>query len=74
MTDTVLLGCITAISGLAGSGLGVLASSRLTNYRLELLEQEVKDLANKSDDIAILKEQMRGVIDDVKELKKHGIQ
>ena len=74
MTDTVLLGCITAISGLAGSGLGVLASSRLTNYRLELLEQEVKDLANKSDDITILKEQMRGVIDDVKELKKYGIQ
>ena len=51
----------------------MLASSRLTNYRLELLEQEVKDLANKSDDIAILKEQMRGVIDDVKELKKHGV-
>ena len=74
MTDTVLLGCITAISGLAGSGLGVMASSRLTNYRLELLEQEVKDLANKSDDIAILKEQMRGVIDDVKEHKKHGLQ
>ena len=59
MTDTVLLGCITAISGLAGSGLGVLASSRLTNYRLELLEQEVKDLANKSDDI-IKKKHLNG--------------
>ena len=74
MSDAVILGCITAISGLAGSGLGVLASSKLTNYRLELLEKEVKELANRSDDVMILKEQMRGVIEDVKELKKHGIQ
>ena len=74
MSDAVILGCITAISGLAGSGLGVLASSKLTNYRLELLEKEVKELANRSDDVTILKEQRRGVIEDVKELKKHGIQ
>ena len=74
MSDAVILGCITAISGLAGSGLGVLASSKLTNYRLELLEKEVKDLANRSDGVTILKEQMRGVMEDVKELKKHGIQ
>lgn len=73
MTDNVVLGLITATSGLAGSGLGVMASSRLINYRLELLEKGFKELANKSDDITILKEQMRGVIDDVKELKKHGV-
>ena len=70
MTDVVITGAITALSGLAGSGLGVIASSRLTNYRLEQLEKEVKELADKSDDVTILKEQMKGVIEDVKELKK----
>lgn len=70
MDNTVILGIITAASGLAGSGLGVVASSRLTNYRLEMLEKEVKEISKKSDDVTILKEQMKGVIEDVKELKK----
>ncbi len=70
MTDVVLTAMVTAISGLAGSGLGVVASSRLTNYRLEQLEGKVEDLLKRDDDITILKEQMKGVIEDVKELKK----
>lgn len=61
---------ITALAGLLGSGLGVIASSRLTNYRLEQLEKEVKELTSRVDDVTILKEQMKGVIEDVKELKK----
>lgn len=70
MTDVVLTAMVTAISGLAGSGLGVVASSRLTNYRLEQLEGKVESLLKRDDDITILKEQMKGVIEDVKELKK----
>lgn len=70
MDSTVVMGFITAVSGLCGSGLGVIASSRLTNYRLEMLEKEVKELSTKTDDVTILKEQMKGVIEDVKELKK----
>lgn len=61
---------VTALAGLFGSGLGVLASSRLTNYRLEQLENEVKELSKRSDDLAVLKEQLKGVMEDVKELKK----
>ena len=71
MDNTIVLGIITAFSGLAGSGLGVIASSRLTNYRLEQVEKKVNDLLKREDDITILKEQMKGVIEDVKELKKH---
>ena len=70
MDNTIVLGIITAVSGLAGSGLGVIASSRLTNYRLEQVEKKVSDLLKREDDITILKEQMKGVIEDVKELKK----
>ena len=61
---------VTALAGLIGSGLGVIASSRLTNYRLEMLEKEVKELTSRVDDVTILKEQMKGVLEDVKELKK----
>lgn len=70
MDNTIVLGVITAASGLMGSGLGVVASSRLTNYRLEMLEEEVKNLSKRTDDVTILKEQMKGVLEDVKELKK----
>lgn len=69
MTELVIA-TVTAISSLGGSALGVLASSKLTNYRLSRLEAEVKELSVKNDDITILKEQMKGVIEDVKELQK----
>ena len=49
MYSTVVMGLITAASGLCGSGLGVIASSRLTNYRLEMLEKEVKELSTKTE-------------------------
>ena len=70
MDNAILQAIIPAFSSLAGAGLGVVASSRLTNYRLEMLEKEVKELSEKTDDVTILKEQMKGVIEDVKELKK----
>lgn len=70
MDIAVLNGIITAICGLMGSGLGVVASSRLTNYRLQQLEEKVDELAKRNDDITVLKEQMKGVLEDVKTLKK----
>ncbi len=46
MSDAILV----ALIGLAGSGggsvLGILVSSKLTQYRLERLEKEVQDLNN----------------------------
>jgi len=70
MSNEVVIAVIAAVSSLTGSGIGALASSRLTNYRLEQLEGKVTDLIKRDDDITILKEQMKGVIEDVKELKK----
>lgn len=70
MDIAVLNGIITAVCGLMGSGLGVVASSRLTNYRLQQLEEKVDELAKRNDDITVLKEQMKGVLEDVKTLKK----
>lgn len=70
MTDVVLTGIITAVSGCFGSVAGVIASSRLTNYRLQQLESKVSDLIKRDDDVTILKEQMKGVMEDVKEIKR----
>ena len=70
MSDALIIGVVTALSSLGGSGLGVLTTSKLTNYRLSQLEMKVDELGKRNDDITILKEQMKGVIDDVKELKK----
>ncbi len=73
MDNTIIVACVTAVSGLCGSGIGAVASSRPTNYRLEQLESKVNALIKRDDDITILKEQMKGVMEDVKELKKHGV-
>lgn len=70
MSDALIIGVVTAISSLGGSGLGALATSKLTNYRLSQLEIKVDELAKRNDDITVLKEQMKGVLEDVKELKK----
>lgn len=71
MATDVLIALIAGASSVVGSSAGVMATSRLTNYRLEQLEKKVDDLAKRDDEITILKEQMKGVLEDVKEIKKH---
>ena len=70
MAADVLIALIAGASSIVGSSAGVMATSRLTNYRLEQLEKKVDELAKRDDEITILKEQMKGVIEDVKEIKK----
>lgn len=41
MTEAILVAVISGLCTLAGSGLGVIASSRLTQYRLRALESKV---------------------------------
>ena len=42
MSDTVIVALLSLAGTLIGSGLGVVASSRLTSYRLEQLEKRVQ--------------------------------
>lgn len=42
MSDTVIVALLSLAGTLFGSGLGVIASSRLTVYRLEQLEKKVQ--------------------------------
>lgn len=41
MTPSVLVGCLSLIGSLAGTFGGILASNRLTVYRIEQLEKKV---------------------------------
>lgn len=41
MTEAVIIAIIGFLGTVVGSGLGILASAKLTNYRLEQLEKKV---------------------------------
>ena len=71
MTSDVVIALVAGASSIIGSSVGAFATSKLTNYRLEELEKTVHEIVKKNDDVIILKEQMKGVIEDVQELKKH---
>lgn len=70
MTSDVVIALVAGASSIIGSSVGAFATSKLTNYRLEELEKTVHEIVKKNDDVIILKEQMKGVIEDVQELKK----
>lgn len=54
MSSEVLVAILGFIGTLIGSGFGALASSRLTNYRLEQVENKVSALSDNVQRIAIL--------------------
>ena len=41
MTEAIIIAIIGFLGAVVGSGLGVIASAKLTNYRLEQLEKNV---------------------------------
>lgn len=45
MTEAIVIALIGFLGAVVGSGLGIIASAKLTNYRLEQLEKKV-DLHN----------------------------
>lgn len=58
MPMEITLALISALSSLAGAGLGVIGTSRLTNYRLEQLEKKVDKLSENEQRLALLEQRM----------------
>ena len=54
MSNEVLVAILGFIGTLFGSGLGAIASSRLTNYRLEQVEKKVDALGDNAQRIVVL--------------------
>ena len=58
MPSEILQIFISGFFSLAGAGVGVIATSRLTNYRLEQLEKKVDKLSENDQRIALLEQRM----------------
>lgn len=58
MPIEITLALISAFSSLAGAGLGVIGTSRLTNYRLEQLEKKIEKLSENEQRLALLEQRM----------------
>ena len=58
MPSDILQIFISGFFSLAGAGVGVIATSRLTNYRLEQLEKKVDKLSENDQRLAILEQRM----------------
>ena len=70
MTSEVIVALLGLVGTLAGSFLGVIASSKLTQYRIQQLEEKVNKHNSVVERTYILEGQMQEVIHDIKDLKK----
>lgn len=70
METEVIVALLGLVGTLAGSFLGVLAASKLTNYRLEQLEDKVNKHNNIIERTYILEGRVTEVEHDIKDLKK----
>lgn len=72
MSDTVIVALLSLAGTLIGSGLGVVASSRLTSYRLEQLEKRVQAHNNLIERTYKLEGEMQECQHDIRDLKEHN--
>ena len=68
MSDTVIVGLLSLAGTLAGTIVGVIASSSLTRYRIKQLEQKV----GKHNTLIERMYKIEGRVDTLEQLKKGG--
>ena len=71
MTNEIIVALLGVAGTLAGSFLGVVAASKLTNYRLAQLEEKVSRHNNLIERTYVLEGQMTEVCHDIKDLKAY---
>ena len=75
MSETVIVALLSLVGTVAGSALGVIASNKLIQYRLEQLEKKVQahnNLIERSYKIEGQLEECQHDIRDLKSYHKHG--
>ena len=72
MTDTIVVAILSLIGTLGGSLLGILAASKLTNYRIEQLEKKVEKHNSVIERVYLL-EKHEAVIDEEIKVANHRI-
>lgn len=71
MATEIIVALLGLVGTLAGSFLGVLAASKLTNYRLQQLEEKVNKHNNIIERTYILEGQMLEAQHDIRDLKAY---
>ena len=74
MDNTVIVALISLIGTLGGSLGGILVSSKLTNYRLEQLENKVAEHNNFARRMPVVEEQIKVInhrLEDLEQEEKH---
>lgn len=71
MSDTILVALLSLVGTVAGSGLGVIASQKLTQYRLEQLEKKVQAHNNLIERTYKLEGEMIECQHDIRDLKSY---
>lgn len=59
MTPEIIVAVLSLCGTLCGSLTGVLVSGKLTNYRLERLEQKVEELGGVKDRVTVTEQRIR---------------
>lgn len=71
MDSTIIVAIVSGVCTLLGSGLGVIASSKLTNFRLQQLEKKVEKHNSVIERTFKLEGQVTEIFHDIKELKSY---
>jgi len=69
---SVLVALLSLAGTLIGTLGGILVSSKLTNYRLQQLENKVDKHNNFAEKIPVLQEQIRGLSDRLEDLERRS--
>lgn len=71
MSDSVIIALLSLVGTILGSGLGVVASQKLTQYRLEQLETKVEAHNNLIERMFQIEGRMNECEHDIKDLKAY---
>lgn len=71
MSDSVIVALLSLMGTILGSGLGVVASQKLTQYRLEQLETKVEAHNNLVERMFQIEGRMNECEHDIKDLKAY---
>lgn len=73
MDNTVIVAIISFIGTLCGTAGGIIASSKLTNYRLEQLEKKVDAHSKSTSRIPIIEEKLKNTERRILNLEHEGL-
>ena len=71
MNETILVAILGCAGTIIGSGLGVIASNKLTSFRLQQLENKVDKHNSVIERTFRLEEKVHEISEDIKELKQY---